>query len=799
MTSSKFEEADLDVNIFDNPFDEPNIELAFPLPESNGRGIELDGNEKLSQDFGIINNFFYYVFGIKFNDIYKTNEYYHSYNKNNTRFNKKIADYMDNQLERSDKYLEDLVYDLIGKELSMKLILPDRLPERYKQVRQFMVNYYHSENEKNLPQYRSHFFIRIAYLTVIRVIRKLFPQGIWCSRVQLSELLKRYVEDPMSIIFLPNHQSHFDYIFLHVVCIRFGISTPSVVAGDNLNVAVFGRFLRNLGAIFIKRSFANESYTEQNLMNFMEFLFLNKIHLEVFIEGTRSRDGKLLNPKYGILKILTAILLRQREKFKNRKFDLLFQPVSITYERIYEADGYLKELLGGDKKQESMFAIFRNAGRGIFQTNDGLFDVNSLKTKKERQGYYDTTNRNLNGKIFIVLGKPFTLSNFIEKDKKEAHKLGISPYTFPNIKKLGMKVMHEINRVSYLPPVSVVGTAIQAHYYYHNQKETSIKSILPELRFVISILQREEERKGTPINIRSLSRMSKYSDQELQDLIVSLVPRFFRRIKINFEDQAVRVDHPMELLYYKNLVIHELIHRCLVCFVVSRVNDIKPELATFDVLKSSFILIITMLKNEFMIDYNYAPNDSFEYLLSDLVECGMIGEQDGKFFAVKECYVTMLANLVTPFVKSYILCINMLIYLFTRSSSQLDVTVTRNELVNNPMIETDIPETKTLLKNIQNSAPYQRFIEAINKQYLLSCLFYLDNLRLISIIRNKARTKAYVIMTREKDLNFLYQFLAALGHGDDPTFFSQENLNYASDIVFKNFDRGLPSRAVHKL
>ena len=798
MTSSELEEADLDVNIFDNPFDEPNIDLTFPLPQTNGKGIDLEGNEKLSKDFRIINNFFYYVFGVKFNDIYKSNEYYHSYNKNNTRFNKRIANYMDNKLERSDKYLEDLVYDLILKELSMKLILPEQLPERYKQVRQFMVNYYHSENEKNLPQYRSNNFIRIAYLTVIKVIRKLFPQGIWCSRLQLSELMKRYLDNPMSIVFLPNHQSHFDYIFLHVVCIRFGLSMPTVVAGDNLNVAVFGKFLRNLGAIFIKRSFANDSYTERNLMNFMEFLFLNKIHLEVFIEGTRSRDGKLLTPKYGILKMLIAILLRQRQEFKNRNFDLLFQPVSITYERIYEADGYLKELLGGDKKQESMFAIFRNAGKGIFQTNDGLFDVNSLKTKKERQGYYNTTHRNLNGKIFIVLGRPFTLSNFIEEDKKEANELG-APYTFPNLKKLGLKVMHEINRVSYLPPISIIGTAIQAHYYYYNEKETSIKSMLPEVRFVISILKREEERKGTPINIRSLSRMSQYSDQELQDLIISLVPRFFRRIKINFEDQSLRVEHPMELLYYKNLVIHELIHRCLVCFVVTKVNDVKPDLAIPDMLKSSFSLIITMLKNEFMIDYNYAPNDTFEYLLSDMLQCGMIGEKDGKFFPVKECYVTMLSNLVAPFVESYILCINMLTYLFSKSSSQLDVNVTENELVNNANIKTDIPETKTLLKNIQNSAPYQRFIEAINKQYLLSCLFYLDSLRLIRIIKNKARTKAYVIMTQENDLNFLYHFLAVFGHGDDPTFLTKENLNYANEIVFKKFDRKLPGRTIHKL
>ena len=94
------------------------------------------------------------------------------------------------------------------------------------------------------------------------------------------------------------------------------MATPSVIAGENLNVAVIGGLLKNLGAIFIPRSFNNEAYTERNLNNVIEFILVNKIPFEVFIEGTRSRDGKLLLPKYGILKSLCSIYLKQRNEEK---------------------------------------------------------------------------------------------------------------------------------------------------------------------------------------------------------------------------------------------------------------------------------------------------------------------------------------------------------------------------------------------------------------------------------------------------------------------------------------------------
>ena len=94
-----------------------------------------------------------------------------------------------------------------------------------------------------------------------------------------------------------------------------------------------------MGAIFIPRSFNNEAYTERNLNNVIEFILVNKIPLKCLLKVQDHEMGILL-PKYGILKSLCSIYLKQRNEEKNTDFNLLFQPISVTYERVYENDAF---------------------------------------------------------------------------------------------------------------------------------------------------------------------------------------------------------------------------------------------------------------------------------------------------------------------------------------------------------------------------------------------------------------------------------------------------------------------------
>lgn len=788
--------SDFDVNILDGALENPTIPLTFPLPTDKDTYVELEGNEKLSKSFGFLNNFFHFFTGTKFGDIYKNNEYHYSINKYTPQFNKKMNDYMNEMLTTKDPKLNDLVYSLIDQELKLNLIKAKDLPIRFKEVKEFMIKYYQLENSKTMPSFKSHNFLRVCYVTIMSIMRKMFPKGIWCNKTQMSELYAKYLKDPMSIIFFPNHQSHIDYIILHLVCVRFQFSTPTVIAGENLNVAIFGTFLRNLGAIFIKRSFNNELYTERNLTNLIEFILLNKINFEVFIEGTRSRDGKLLLPKYGILKYLCSIYLTQREVEKNKNFDMLFQPISITYERIYEADGYLDELLGSDKKQESMTNILKNGVSTLFSNPENDFK-NFPSTKKHMEGNYDNSKRKLNGKIFVKLGNSFTLSSFIEEDKDDEAHLVESMVEIPdspvNLKKLGFKILHEINRVAYLPEIAIIGTALQAYYYYHGTTEFLINGLVSSMRLIIEVLKRQEELDHIDTNVKLLEGLLKSSDDELATMIKDQVPQFFRFIKVNFNKNTIKIENAVELLFYKNLTIHLVIHKSLVCFIITLLSQANPNIATDAYIRSLYYIFTGFLKNEFLFDYDYNKSNDLSNILNELVQCGTINRTSNHYEIVDHKHMDIFAEVVKPFIESYMICINTINIIDNQFQKKL-THITDEQLINDDLISKDFPTTKSLLRIIQSSKFQQKHIESTNKQYLLSCLFYLDNLQLIRIFKNKAKTRAFVVTQKQKDLRFILRLLDSLLNNPTEEILNDTNLLYMTDIIDKTFERTLKAK-----
>lgn len=773
---SDISNADFDVNILEDALTHPNLELTFPLPTDKETYIGLDANEKVANLFLILGSFLHTFSTINFDEIYSNNEYRYSVTKQSSKFNKALSDHMIDRLQNTDEKLDEAVYKLIDQELRLNLIKAKDFPQRFKEVKAFMVNYYTKENEKNMPQYGSRNYLRVCYITVMATLRKMFPNGIWCNRTQLSNLYKRYLEDPMSIVFLPNHQSHLDYIIMHVVTIRFQMSIPAVIAGENLNVAIFGKFLKNLGAIYIKRSFNNEVYTERNLSNMIEFLLLNKVHVEVFIEGTRSRDGKALVPKYGILKTLANIYLKQRNVDKNASFDMLIQPVSITYERIYEVDGYLDELIGNDKKQESMTVILRN-GLGNL-----LYGVDKDDDAKLPTGAYDNSKKSLHGKIFIKLGESFSLSSFardpsnlIDADTDENTDSTLdSPI---NLKKLAFKVFHEINRVSFIPEVAIIGGSIQTFHYYTGKKVFSIEELLPIMNVLIEAFLKEE---SSETNLRILTDMKSLPLESIILLVKRLVVKFFRYVKISdFKRNTITINNALELLYYKNLTIHLIIHKCLASFILLHTQDISQ------VYKLHYIFT-GFLKHEFLFDYNYNPKNELRNVLKAMKADGII---DNKYNVVDRTHLEIFLAIIKPFIESYMICISNINYTIGSFFKNISRSITETQLINDLLMSKDYPTTKMLLRIIQTKEK-DKPIESTNKQYLLSCLFYLNNLKLIKIFKNKSKTKAFVIIENQKDLHFILDFLTRLV-GTKEGGVDDVRVNYMIDIIDKNQDRDI--------
>jgi glycerol-3-phosphate O-acyltransferase len=170
------------------------------------------------------------------------------------------------------------------------------------------------------------------------------------------------------LIYVPCHRSHIDYLLLSWVIYHQGLMPPHIAAGINLNMPVLGSLLRRGGAFFIRREFRDQPLYRAVLESYVATMCHKGFPIEYFIEGGRSRTGRLLQPKAGML-MMTLGSIRSAEHRP-----LAFVPVYIGYERILESHSYIKEMYGKSKKKESLAGLL--SARKLLKENYGQVHVN---------------------------------------------------------------------------------------------------------------------------------------------------------------------------------------------------------------------------------------------------------------------------------------------------------------------------------------------------------------------------------------------------------------------------------------
>jgi glycerol-3-phosphate O-acyltransferase len=155
------------------------------------------------------------------------------------------------------------------------------------------------------------------------------------------------------VIYLPSHRSHADYLLLSYTLYQYGLVPPHIAAGINLNILGVGALLRRCGAFYIRRKFANDVLYTAVFRAYVDGLIRRGYSIEFFPEGGRSRTGRLLAPKAGMLAMVAESALRQRV----RKVALV--PVFLGYDKVMEVNTYFKELRGARKEQESVAGLLK--------------------------------------------------------------------------------------------------------------------------------------------------------------------------------------------------------------------------------------------------------------------------------------------------------------------------------------------------------------------------------------------------------------------------------------------------------
>jgi glycerol-3-phosphate O-acyltransferase len=210
----------------------------------------------------------------------------------------------------------------------------------------------------------SHPVVRSASFLLTTVWNRIY-RGVLVHHL---ERLKQ-VAPGHEVVYTPSHRSHMDYLLLSYLLYDRGIVPPHIVAGINLNLPVIGTVLRKGGAFFIRRSIRGNMLYSAVLSEYVAQLVAGGYSLEYFIEGGRSRTGRLLQPKGGMISMTIRAFLRQPAR------PVLFQPVYIGYEKLMEGNSYLDELTGKPKQKESIWALLWGVPK-VLRQNYGQVVVN---------------------------------------------------------------------------------------------------------------------------------------------------------------------------------------------------------------------------------------------------------------------------------------------------------------------------------------------------------------------------------------------------------------------------------------
>ncbi len=183
-------------------------------------------------------------------------------------------------------------------------------------------------------------------------------------KVRGAEQVRQLSQDGHEIVFVPCHRSHMDYLLLSYVIYQQGMVPPHIAAGVNLNFWPAGPIFRRGGAFFIRRSFKGNKLYSTVFREYLDQLFKRGYSVEYFTEGGRSRTGRLLPPKTGMIAMTVNSVLRGLER------PVTLVPVYLGYDHVMEVTSYHKELAGKKKEKESAWQVFsalrklRNYGQG---------------------------------------------------------------------------------------------------------------------------------------------------------------------------------------------------------------------------------------------------------------------------------------------------------------------------------------------------------------------------------------------------------------------------------------------------
>lgn len=435
--------------------------------------------------------------------------------------------------------------------------------------------------------------------------------GLDIEKEGISKIREAARKGPLVIV--PCHKSHIDYMLISYILFVNNMNLPYVAAGINLAFWPLGHIFRRSGAYFIRRTLRGDRLYPRVLASYIQFLIKEGIWQEFFIEGGRSRTGKLYFPKLGLL----SMLVRAYEA--GAADDLIFVPVYIGYDRIIEEGAYIRELIGHEKEAESLSQLIR-----------------IRKFLKKRYG-----------KVYVRFADPISLRDYMEEWAGEH---GADPQDRKAMfYELARRLITAINERTVTTPFSLVAAAVLSTPGRGFTQE--------ELHRSLNLFKKWLEYRGAPVasTLENIERaVNETLNMYLQEKLIS-------RLESEPDEKddevvfTINRDKRLNLEYYKNNIIHYFLPAALAS---SAVLSQKGRIFSFNQVRSKVDILKDLFKYEFIYDSSIEDNSFIEEVFSYFRREGYIRilGREGKIFQITERGIVALprfAGLIENYIESY--------------------------------------------------------------------------------------------------------------------------------------------------
>jgi glycerol-3-phosphate O-acyltransferase len=355
--------------------------------------------------------------------------------------------------------------------------------------------------------------------------------GRWVARAytfqvegdRLAEL--REANRSHGLVFLPGHRSYLDPVVLRSVLREHGFPPNHIFGGINVSFWPLGPFAKRSGHVFIRRSIRDNPVYKFTLREYMGYLVRKRFNLEWYIEGGRTRTGKLRPPAYGLLAYLIEALRSGAAE------DVFVVPTSIVYDQLQEVGAMAAEAHGGAKQSESLGWL-----------------VNYARSQGRRLGA-----------VRVSFGPPFSLREALEEAEVSADGVRRGH----PVEKVAFEISHRINETTPITPNSLVTLALLG---FEDRALTfdEILSILdPLLTYV--------ERRGLPVTAElAVSRpetIRKALDGLTRNGVLTCLGDGLEPV------WGIVAGRHLEAAFYRNSAIHFFLNRAILELVLAEVAE----------------------------------------------------------------------------------------------------------------------------------------------------------------------------------------------------------------------------------